>query len=250
MINLVNFRDLGGMKTADGRRVKMKRILRSGEVVKIGREDTEILLNDYQLKQIIDFRGTKECSERPDDTFDMVQYYNIDIMKEIKHSTSMESMVRNSVKYDADEQMKEVYRNIGKDAFARSGYQQFVRLLLGLKQGSSLFHCFAGKDRTGIGAAIILSILGVSKDDIFEDFLKTNKQREAANQWIIDDAQKQGYNDKQLETLLRLMCVDAGYLEELYQTIDEDYGTFNIYIKQGLGISQSEVESLQNLYLE
>lgn len=250
MLNLVNFRDMGGMRSADGRHIKSRRLLRSGEVVDIGRQDTDQLLGWYNLKLVVDFRGIRERTKRPDDQISGVRFCNIDIMKDLKQAASIEGMKDEAAKTGAIEGMEAVYRNIILDPSAQMGYRQFIRLLAEQETGSVLFHCFAGKDRTGIGAAIILSILDVSKDDIFADYLKTNELRKDANQKLLDAAREDGYTEWQLEGLNALLSVREEYLEGAYRTIYEHFGTVGSYIEDGLGLDSEVREKLRMNYLE
>lgn len=95
-----------------------------------------------------------------------------------------------------------------KKWFFQFGAQKVIKhfwKLLSYPQEAILFHCFAGKDRTGIGAALILSALGVEHSYILEDYLKTNEQRKTANEQIIAQYQANGTplaEIQQLETLL------------------------------------------------
>lgn len=251
MEKLVNFRDLGGIKTADGRSIKKKRILRAGEVFQIGKADTKELIDDYQLKTIMDFRDEGECMRSPDDQIDGVIYHHIDIMKDIKETVTNPYNISGELDAAiADRGMQDVYRQITLDQTARTGYHKFLKTLLNQTDGAALFHCYAGKDRTGIGAAIILTILGASEEDIYEDYLKTNKQREAANQVILEKGRQKGMNEQQLDGLLQLMTVKAIYLHEMYQAIADHYGTFEHYITKGLLITDIEIRQLKDNYLE
>lgn len=81
---LVNFRDLGGYSTGDGRVLQPKRLLRSGEVVGLSNQDANILTTNFKLEHIIDLRSAEEISEKPDDSLENVAYTNIDIMKKKK----------------------------------------------------------------------------------------------------------------------------------------------------------------------
>ena len=70
---------------------------------------------------------------------------------------------------------------------------ELLQLLLNTEEGSTLLHCFAGKDRTGISAAVILTILGASKDDIAADYLKTNQLRKKENEELLGQLRARKY---------------------------------------------------------
>ncbi|MGC4019272.1 MAG: tyrosine-protein phosphatase [Muricomes sp.] len=251
MAGLVNFRELGGMKTAYGT-ISKNRLFRSGELVEIGQEDINKLLGDHQLKMIVDFRDKKEVSLKPDVSISGVEYCHIDIMKSIKENTTNLDNISIELNIaSADRGMQDIYKEITLDSGSRQGYHDFIIKLKGLAQGATIFHCFAGKDRTGIGAAIVLTILGANRDDIFEDYLQTNKSREAENDLLLGIIEKEkGLNSVQLEGMRRLLSVHESYLETMYRTVEESYGDFEGYIREGLNITDKDTELLRNLYLE
>lgn len=251
MKKLVNFRDIGGITTVNGYKVKSKRLLRSGAVSDISISDKRKLLEEYNLSLIVDFRDEGEILKQPDDNIEGVDYCNINIMQEIQETTTDPDSISDGFNSEmAKEGMKSIYKEIILDQTARRGYRHFIQMLTRQREGAVLFHCYAGKDRTGIGAAIILTILGVSEDDIFNDYMKTNEQRAAANLLILDEAKQNGYCNAQLEGLEKLMSVDASYLEEMYKTISECFGSFADYIADGLAIKQEEIELMKQIYLE
>lgn len=251
METLVNFRDIGGYKTEDGRKVKKKRLLRSGEVVNLSSKDHQILLSAYQLQSIIDLRGSDEIAEKPDDQIKNVAYWHIDVMKELKGRTASKAdMLKSLNTADPEKHMLDVYKEFVLNKGAQSGYRRFVKQLIKTEEGATLFHCFAGKDRTGIAAAVILKILGVHKDDIFEDYLLTNVQRAEANKKLIDEAREYGLSLSQLEALEINMGVKEEYLYYAFSLIEETYGGFSGYLEQGLALNENDFDQLKQLYLE
>ncbi|MEG2937992.1 MAG: tyrosine-protein phosphatase [Vagococcus sp.] len=233
MKSLVNFRDIGNIATQDGKRVKPNLFLRSGEVVNVHHSTVDQLLNEYKLETIIDLRGEKETTERPDDTLTGVDYVNIDILKDVKgQGASFEDLLKGAG--TADIGMLELYEELVLTDGARRGYQQFLELILNKPKSPILFHCFAGKDRTGMAAAIILKSLNVSDKLIFDDYLKTNAMRKKANQLIVNDLRSKGLTEEQLNEVLVMMNVDKRYLEHSFKIIDKEFGGFEQYITEGL----------------
>lgn len=248
MKTVVNFRDLGGITTSKGKTVKANRILRSGELVDLANEDKIKLVDNYGLKSIVDFRSSKEIDERPDDSLECTDYYHIDIMKNVEKNASRSSFEDND-QYHPDKMMNDVYKTIILDDTATQGYRSFIDVLLNQKEGSTIFHCFAGKDRTGLGAAIILTILGASKEDIVSDYLETNVLRKEANNKMLEEKRNQGATEQELEYFNVFMSVKADYLETAFETANEKYGSFLDYIMNGIGVSKNEIETLQEMYL-
>lgn len=251
MKTLVNFRDIGGYKGADGREIKYKKLLRSGEVRKLSDEDKITLLNEYKLKKIIDFRSDNEVKNAPDDKINGVEYKQIDILGELAGNTSSsEDMSKNATIKTASEIMKEIYVNLVVNKNSQKSYIDFLNIVKNLEDGSLLFHCFAGKDRTGFGALIIMKILGVKDDDIFEDYLKTNEQRTEANKIIVDELAKTGASKEEIETMEQLMKVDISYLEEAYNAIYKNYSSFDGYLTNILNVDNETTKRFRKLYLE
>ena len=248
--NPVNFRDLGGKIGYNGKKIKSKKLLRSGQLTNLSDAERSILLNEYNLKNIVDFRDNKEVTATPDDSIVDTEYFHIDIMEDTKvKAINMQNIKEHLCPVEMQQFMFDVYANIMTNETSHKGYHDFVQILLKEQQGSTLFHCFAGKDRTGIGAAIVLNILGVSKEDIIEDYLQTNLQRKAANKVIIDGLKQKGLSEEGQKALLIALNVNEDYLKSAFEVAKKEYGSFDIYIKEALGISTDEQEELRNIYL-
>ena len=250
--HIVNLRDIGGVRGLDGKRVKKNLLLRSGEPYHICAEDRKMLEETYHLGLIVDFRKQDEVLERPDDTFAGAKYCHINVMEEIAgRSTSKYDMEKTAGQVDVDVTMQRLYREIVTDAGARERYRRFLRLLLENPDGhAALFHCYAGKDRTGLGAALILGILGVSFEDIMQDYLKTNQQRAEENERLIDEERKKGASGAKLEALYKIFSVDASYLLAARDELEKKYGNFETYVRDGIGLTDEEVSAFRNKFLE
>lgn len=249
LMELTNFRDLGGLTGAEGKKVKGKAILRAGEPVGLADAVITELKDIYKLAHIIDLRGELEVTNKPVDHVEGAEYLNIDILSShIQKAPSLEEILENLKPGIAEEFMLDVYQELVLSPGAKTGYRQFIDVLLN-PQGSLLFHCYAGKDRTGWGAVIILKILGVSEEDILTDYLATIESRKTANAELIKMHREKGLNQKQLDILEELMSVKASYLEAAFNTVEKEYGSFDDYLKQGLDVNDEEIDQLRNLYL-
>lgn len=246
---LVNFRDLGDIKTIDGKRVAKYRLLRSGVLYELPEKEQKELLDKYQLKAIVDFRGDDEIAKNPDDVLSGVSEYHINIMEKDVKTTSQQNLMDQMNTNDSHGLMQGLYRQLIVDAFAQNQYRKFIDVLLKQDEGSVLFHCQAGKDRTGIGAAIILTILGVSKEDIFTDYLKTIEGRREANEQMAQKLREAGKSDIEVERFLTLMSVSADFLEAAYDEADKKFGSFDQYITDALQVTNQERQLLKGMYL-
>ena len=247
MKSLTNFRDLGGLKTTCGRKVKLNKLLRAGELSKLHPEDKTNLL-DRGLKLIIDLRSSPEISSRPNDVIEGTDYLQIDVLG--PSGPSLEELLHQMNPENSDAFMYDVYQNLITSPLAVAGYKEFLKACLRNVEGALLFHCMAGKDRTGFAAALILKILGVSDEDIYEDFLKTVEARRLANDKIVDSFRQKGLGQEQLEALAIVFSVKKSYLETAFKAIAEKYGDFQAYVMDGLGFGEAEIEQLKMIYLE
>lgn len=247
-MNLANFRELGGLENRDGKHVSHKRLLRSGELYQMN-EEAKKLLEDYHLATIVDLRGEDEIQSHPDDIFQAVDYVWIDIMKEVEDTGSLHDLTRLGDPEAVNQHMLKIYHHLVMNEGAQQGYQRYFEELLKTESGSVLFHCFAGKDRTGIAAALTLELLDVPRELIYQDYLKTNVSRQAPNKKLYAAMKKQGMTKEQLAGMKVALEVRKEYLEQAYQLIDENYGNVLAYAKGVLNVSKSDIKELQKLYL-
>lgn len=245
-----NFRDLGGMMTRNGSSVKAKKLLRSGALNQISETDKQLLSDTYQVRLIVDFRNLDETAAAPDDPIDGSTYLHINVMRELDNfNTGLENLLRRVDKTGVDNDLNEVYQKLVLNAAARQEFGRFIRQTATLNQGACLFHCFAGKDRTGVAAALLLELLGVSREAIFDDYLKTNILRQPANQIILDEARQRGLSPAQAAILEQMLLVKKEYLETMYEVIDLHYQNFDNYLATGLGVTAADQERLQQNFL-
>lgn len=247
METLVNFRDLGGYNTPQGK-VKKGKFFRSGEPVELSEQDTKDLQEVYKIRYIYDFRQAKEVDERPDDELENCTYVHLDIMKDIKQTASLKSFGENN--QDPDQAMKDAYESIVESPTSQALYKTFLESIYACEDDAILFHCFAGKDRTGLGAAFILKILGVSEEDIKEDYLKTNKMREVANTLILEEYRQTGASEEKLKSMEIMLYVKGEYLEYVFQLIETKFGGFHNYMTNYIGLSESFIENMKQRFVE
>lgn len=247
MKTLVNFRDAGGIKNEAGQTVVKGKIFRSGEIVGLSASDRQLFTETYGIETIFDFRSKSEITERPDDTFTGVHYENIDIMKNVPGPTASLADMENAAT-EADEHMRTIYNEMVTSPSCREGFSQFLKGVAAT-DAPFIFHCFAGKDRTGMGAALILEILGVSREAIYTDYLATNEQRKEANANMLAEMKEKGASAEQLAAIGVMMTVKAEYLDVAYQQMGEHYGSPLAFIQEGLGLSATELATIRSKYL-
>ena len=250
-MNITNFRDIGGITTRLGQ-IKERRLLRSGELYQLSDADTNTLKNDYDLKLIIDLRSQDEIAQHPDSLVPEARYLNLDVMADLsKGNTGFSSLMGQLNLANVDKHMKQVYRDVILNDISLRQYGQFMQEIANLPSGSVLFHCYAGKDRTGLGAALLLDTLGASKDDIYADYMLTNQMREPANNVICDaTAQQYHLSAEQTEALRQFLLVKEDYIDESYRIINEKYGSSEKYLLEGLKVPYETLEKIRANYID
>lgn len=254
---LANVRDLGGMETKDGRHIKYGLLFRGSRLYEATEKDKEKLAGMVDL--ILDFRQDKELSRHPDPDIPGVKNIAMSIYDDsFKPDVNIEKTEidpEGRPMHDAERtkrSMCKMYLVFAENDYTRSMYEQFLRFLLSGEYKGVLWHCTAGKDRTGVGAAILQKILGVSDEDIFADYMLTNNymgteveqaKKEFKEQWgyLTDE------NDRALEYLHH---THEDYIKTVLTRIDELFGNFDDYITNGLHITKEEQEKLREMYLE
>lgn len=245
--NLINFRDIGGYQAADGKKIKQGIFYRGGQITNLSNESINFLKNTCKIKTIYDFRSKNEIVKDPDTEINDINYTHIDILADINNSgASLESMIKNGG--NIHDVMIETYSQLITSKSAQSGYRQFLTDILSVNQ-PAIFHCFAGKDRTGFAAAIILKILGVSDEDIFADYLLTNEARRAENERIINSLST-SLPKEILDSLHIALNVDKSYLRHAFDTINSEFGSFKNYLNTGLDLPDNFIDSFQTAFLE
>jgi protein-tyrosine phosphatase len=136
-----------------------------------------------------------------------------------------------------------------KTEFLGARYKPFFEKLLALPDGQALlFHCTAGKDRTGIGAALLLYALGVPYDTIVADYTATNYYRASENERMVK-GMVQGMHIA--EPVARgMMGAKREYLETSFAAIRRDYGSIDAFLEGPVGLDASKRQALRNKFLE
>ncbi|MCM0599582.1 tyrosine-protein phosphatase [Periweissella fabalis] len=251
METLVNFRGLNDFTTVNNRKMQANMIFRSGELVNIAAQERAMLFEKFNIKQIYDFRSSKEVTEKPDDDFTGVAYHHIDLMRDAGgHTASLEVFASNFDGQKADDVMKDMYQDIVLSASGREGLHNFMNSLV-TSEGPAIFHCFAGKDRTGVAAALLLASLQVTPDQIMRDYLATNPARKIANDAILANYRANGLDEKALAVIETMLYVKQDYLEHSFATIEDNFGSIAHYFKanDGLGLSSDVITALRHQYL-
>ena len=257
LYGLNNTRDLGGMTGDGGRKIRSGRLIRSGHLFYADEADRTTLSN--MVGVVVDFRTDREVKEKPDPVLPGVEAVHLPILTEqaVGISREEESDRHAGIKMmrepeTARAHMCNMYRMIGSSEFCASQYARFVRLLLEEREKAVLWHCTAGKDRAGFGSVIVEELLGVSREDIYEDYLMTNVHLKEEIDNLLGELQKMmNLSDPASETAMRVLFgAEKEYLDTLYQAIDDTFGGMDRYLRDVLQVSDADKEHLRSMYLE
>ncbi len=221
--NVNNFRDIGGYATKDGMAVKWRRLYRCDSLSNLKKDEWE-MFERLNIRTVIDLRSKAEIKNSPDNLPKNIRYYRCPLQEELRESkdntknSAKEAMKesKNSAKEaikESKKEAKETKESVkelkeekmakdARDAFELSmgaGYLSILhdnaKLLTAavmtvcdtLKKGNVVFHCTAGKDRTGVLAAVILTLLGVRKNDIIADYEISHTLNQKFNKMVLKE---------------------------------------------------------------
>ena len=232
-----NFRDLGGYRGDDHRPVRWRRLFRSDHLAGLTPEDQRVL-SSIGLARAFDFRGVEE---RATTAYDLPGVTQVSLPIEptvVQNVRAMMEAGHRITARDAVALMQQTYR-----AFALDNAQRFADLFQHLLDDDSplVFHCTAGKDRTGFAAALILRALGVPHDVVVADYLLTNELYRRTHSSLQTDTPQ--------EVLDVLWRVQQEFLDAALHAAERDYGSLEKYLAQ-LGVKDRERRRLAELYLQ
>lgn len=241
-----NLRDYGGYAVPGGGRVKTGVLLRSGQHIEASDEDLE-LIHALDIRTVIDLRGTSEregfpCRRHASFAAQVVAYDG-ETTNSPPHEGGGGRVVMTPQK--ARERMLAVYTRMPVNPAMIDIFSRYFKAL-DENDGASLVHCFAGKDRTGIAASLLLHVLGVHHDDIVAEFLLTNA---APTRAILErqslPRMEAHYGPIEPEALHNLMGVLPEYIDTYIAKVRADHGSLDAYLATILGVDDARKERLR-----
>jgi protein-tyrosine phosphatase len=245
-----NFRDIGGVPGADGRLVRRGVIFRS-EAVLAPDESDITLLDDIGIGLVCDLRGHHERDLAPNRWWMSAgaELLELDILADIRTAPAAWAALRADPSAEGGRAiMHSIYRALPGAAAPHLG-----RICLRIADGGLplLIHCTAGKDRTGFLCAVLLKILGVSAKDIESDYLKSaGRASEAvtnATRALILHNAGEIVSEGAIEAIIG---VDRSYLATSFREIDVQFGGFDAYLSNAVGLDQATIEQVRTRLIE
>lgn len=244
----INFRDMGGLETNDGRKVKKGILFRAAELTGLTKEDMRFL-ESLNIRCIFDYRRQGEAERKPDPAIGQAFNERVSVMTEDNITTYI-------FKDDAD---KEYYSQFTEERFFRiysempvqnTSYRRLMGLLKKPEENLPLIHhCTGGRDRTGVGAMIIQMTLGIPYEIALEDYLLSNQTLEEYHNKIFDKTAK-FFTEEEHMRFKNAFPLRADYLHSAYNVIHQTYGDFGTYIMEEFGITNEIRTKIQDYCLE
>lgn len=235
-----NFRDLGGYKTIDHKTVKWGQLFRSGQLSKLTDKDLHYL-STIPLKTIIDFRSIEETKEQ-------VTLLPPTVSNEVLLPIKPGNLSRNNVMQiviDANDELANKLLVDINEQLVLQNQEEYKAFFKEVQRADAplMFTCTAGKDRTGLAAALLLTALGVDKNTVREDYLLTNQCVTLDTLNIQEQFQ---LNDEQANVLLTLFTVKEQYLDKALITIEQHYHSVENFLTEALDV---DIALLKSKYL-
>lgn len=222
----VNTRDLGGYYTSDNKVTKFNTVIRSNRLTELTDEDNDFL-KDYGVTDIIDLRGNTKIQDTfvSDDNInkDYFNFHYIPLSNEKIEQYSREYSDLSSFDYGYG------YSYLLEN---KEKIRQIFKVIID-SEGAVLFHCSAGKDRTGVVAALILGVCGVQDVDIIANY-------EVTCTYVQNEEIMKSYNEN-------LRKSDAKFMQTFIDILKEKYGNFRNYILS-CDITEEEIEKLKEKF--
>lgn len=240
-MNITNFRDIGGYETSDGHRVKRGCFYRSGPIV-FGNEQERDEFKELGIRTILDLRSSQERQAVPDEAVEGCTYVPCSAIPEENMgggNFDLVELIKNGGLSQLQGYVEAIYKGL---PFGNPAYQVLFDLLR-REELPVVFHCSAGKDRTGFAACLILKTLGVPDETIMEDYLLSNVYRKAENEAVLAKFPKAAEAEG-------LLYVKAEYLQSSMDAIAEKYSDFGTYLNTEYGVTKEEIALFRERYLE
>ncbi|WP_328925345.1 tyrosine-protein phosphatase [Streptomyces sp. NBC_00190] len=251
---VANLRDLGGTPLSGGRTVRTGLALRSGQLDRLDL-DADPVVAALGLRTVIDFRTDAERAAHPDRVPAGARLLIGDVLADKMHSgrvpaaAQLKDLLSDPAVAEehlgdgkAQALFGDVYRSFVRSASAHAAYRMLLTEAADPEAGPLLFHCTAGKDRTGWGATVILSLLGADDETLMAEYLSVNPAVKQAFAPMIEGFTAAGGDP---DIALALIGVFPAYLRAALDEVETRYGSMEKYVREGLGVSDETVESLR-----
>jgi protein-tyrosine phosphatase len=248
MDGVANFRDLGGYQTQDGRRVRTGRVYRSGALHRLSEND-QTFLNTIALKCVCDLRSAEEVALEPDRLPNNPAYVHLPLVVDDSRDRRERLFALLFNRRGLARMLPEFYTRTMLDENAHI-YGLLFKRLAQPDALPAIIHCTAGKDRTGIAAALLLSVLGVQDETLLADYSLSNRYYDdyfRYGQKLVAPVAWLGIRAEHLQPLL---IANPANLQYALDHLRRKYGSVESYLLTAAGLTPSDLEALRTALLE
>ena len=245
--NGINFRDLGGIKTSDGRQIRSGMLYRSGEFSRLNDSEKNFLSDELNLHYVLDYRDQHEIDRHPDNLWNNSQYINVPanpLSDEITASLTSDDIFVMK-KYSPFDFMVKLYQLL---PFNNPAYKKLISLLLNANGKPLVQHCAVGKDRTGVGVALTLFALGVSEEVVMQDYLLTERYLNDYREAILSQ-NKNKLSPEEFEKQKTIFAAKEEFLSAAIDEIKKRYDTIDNWLIKEYQLDDKNRKILQDIYL-
>ncbi|MBR2258059.1 MAG: tyrosine-protein phosphatase [Blautia sp.] len=251
--NLSNTRDLGALETKEGKHILPCRLIRSGELYHVSATDRLTLERNYHVRTIIDLRSNKERRKKPDDILSNVEYHHIPLLEEGSKSVFLDTGLMDmisSMEHSPQEIIRSEYEKFIRDPYTVGQLALVLEVIRKADKGAVLWHCTLGKDRTDLVTMILLSILGVEKEIIREDFMRSNLYLGLEKNYQLQLAEMRGFERRIVERrICSLYEVRVVYMDALFKAIDQVYQGMDNFLHKALYLNSRALDDFREKFL-
>jgi protein tyrosine/serine phosphatase len=243
----INFRDLGGKKLSNGNKIKPGVLFRSGALDRLTQDD-ETVLQSQNLFQIIDYRDEVEIIAKPDVVWQGAHYVHAPANPLAKEVTANLDKLTPEIleQFDPQAFMFRLYELLPLN---NPAYHQLVSMLQQPEKGGIVQHCAVGKDRTGVGSALVLFALGADLDTVMEDYLLTNETLAPYRKHLLEEHAKT-MSESVVKKFEYVYSVREEFLQTALKSIEKQYGNMDKWLETDFGLGLKQREDLQQHFLE
>ena len=249
-----NFRDLGGIQTKSGEKVRPNRAFRSGFLGELNESDFSTL-EELNIGKILDVRTTEEIDLTGQGSYPKsIEYQNI----ALNTGNISKSLIPIFQKGEFHLLETTVLNKIYADLITKFTLElaSIYRAIINSDK-AIIYHCSHGKDRTGIISALLLDFLEVDREYIYKDYLRSNELLKTSNDRQIQQIKdnfttlfKREVSEEEFAPVKMLFYCHEGLLNEVFDYIDNTSGGVKNYFQSELGLTKEELELLKSNYLE
>lgn len=261
-----NCRDQGGYLTEDGKTVKWGRFFRGSPLFSFnkqgrtedaaGKDGVRKYVEHMQIKSILDYREPREADSAPDyvpnnSTYHMLhamgvlEQPNTDNLAAVKSLDEQISQVKNQ--NQADEIFTIFTSMYALLPFNNPAYQ---KMFDSLDNDFPIYqHCTAGKDRTGVGCALLLLTLGVDRKTVLGDYCLSGPIRQKSNHRYIQSMDKTNLSEFAEKLLYRVFSVEESMLQSAFDAIDKKYPSFESFLLGEYNVTPQQIDYWRSIHL-